>query len=171
MSRFYITTSIPYVNAAPHIGHALEFVQADVFARYHRLVGDETYFQSGSDENSLKNVQAAEREGVSTEELVDRYAQSFIDLIDALDISNDDFIRTSVEQRHIAGAQLLWKLCAENGDIYKKNYRGLYCVDCELFYDEEELVGGKCADHGTEPDVVEEENYFFRLSRYQDRLA
>ncbi len=171
MSRFYITTSIPYVNAAPHIGHALEFVQADVFARYHRLVGDETYFQSGSDENSLKNVQAAEREGVSTEELVDRYAQSFIDLIDALDISNDDFIRTSVERRHIAGAQLLWKLCAERGDIYKKNYRGLYCVDCELFYDEEELVEGKCPDHGTEPDVVEEENYFFRLSRYQDRLA
>ena len=171
MSRFYITTSIPYVNAAPHIGHALEFVQADVFARYHRLVGDETYFQSGSDENSLKNVQAAEREGVSTEQLVDRYAQSFIDLIDALDISNDDFIRTSVEKRHIAGAQLLWKLCAENGDIYKKNYRGLYCVECELFYDEDELVGGKCADHGTVPDVVEEENYFFRLSRYQDRLA
>lgn len=171
MSKFYITTSIPYVNAAPHIGHALEFVQADVFARYHRLVGDETYFQSGSDENSLKNVQAAEREGVSTEQLVDRYAQSFIDLIDALNISNDDFIRTSVEHRHIAGAQMLWKLCAENGDIYKKNYRGLYCVECELFYDEEELVDGKCADHGTEPDVVEEENYFFRLSRYQDRLA
>ena len=171
MSTFYITTSIPYVNAAPHIGHALEFVQADVFARYHRLIGNETYFQSGSDENSLKNVQAAEREGVSTAELVDRYAQSFIDLIKALDISNDDFIRTSVEQRHIAGARLLWELCAKNGDIYKKNYRGLYCVECELFYDEEELAGGRCPDHGTVPDVVEEENYFFRLSRYQDRLA
>ena len=120
---FYVTTSIPYVNAAPHIGHALEFVQADAFARYHRLLGEDTRFLTGTDENSLKNVQAAEREGVPTRALVDHYAGTFRDLLGALDISNDDFIRTAVERRHLEGARKLWQACDRNGDIYKRSYR------------------------------------------------
>ncbi len=166
----YVTTSIPYVNAAPHIGHALEFVQADVFARYHRLVGDNTRLLTGTDENSLKNVQAAEREGVAVEDLVARYATTFQQLIDALDVSHDDFIRTSVDPRHQAGAERLWRACADRGDIYKRRYEGLYCVGCEQFYTEDELVDGKCPEHGVPPEPVSEENYFFRLSRYGDDL-
>ena len=166
-SRFFITTAIPYVNAAPHIGHALEFVQTDVIARYHRLLGDETFFLSGTDENALKNVQAAEKAGVPVKQLVDQNSQIFYNLKNALNISFDDFIRTT-EERHIKGAQKLWKACAK--DIYKKQYRGLYCVGCETFYTEKELVEGKCPEHGTTPETVEEENYFFKLSNYQGRL-
>ncbi len=129
--RFFITTSIPYVNAAPHIGHALEFVQADAFARYHRLRGDDTWFLTGTDDNSLNNVLAAEREGIGVRALVDRNARSFIDLACVLAISNDDFIRTSIERRHIEGAQKFWQACVRAGDIYRRTYRGLYCVGCE----------------------------------------
>jgi len=167
---YYITTSIPYVNAAPHIGHALEYVQTDAFARYHRLLGDDTRFLTGTDENSLKNVQAAEREGMPTAELVQKYAQVFLTRARQLDISNDDFIRTAVERRHSLGAQTLWEAVDRQGDIYKRSYQGLYCVGCEQFYTEDELVDGRCPEHGTRPDVVEEENYFFRLSRYGDHL-
>lgn len=168
--RYYITTSISYVNALPHIGHALEMVQTDVFARYHRLLDRDTRFLTGTDENSLKSVQAAEREGISTRELVDRNAQGFIDVLDLLHVSYDDFIRTAVDPRHFAGATRLWEKLEANGDLYKKAYQGLYCVGCEQFYNEDELVGGLCPDHGVRPDLVEEENYFFRLSRYQDEL-
>lgn len=166
-NRFYITTAIPYVNAAPHIGHALEFVQTDVLARYHRLIGNETYFLSGTDENALKNVQAAEKAGIPVQKLVDQNSQIFYNLKDALNISFDDFIRTT-EERHVKGAQKLWAACEK--DIYNKSYRGLYCVGCETFYTEKELIGGKCPEHGTVPEVVEEENYFFKLSAYQDQL-
>lgn len=166
-NRFFVTTAIPYVNAAPHIGHALEFVQTDVVARYHRLIGEETFFLSGTDENALKNVQAAEKAGVPAKQFVDQNSQIFFNLKDALNISFDDFIRTT-EDRHVKGAQKLWAACRK--DIYKKNYRGLYCVGCEQFYTEKELVEGKCPEHGTIPETVEEENYFFRLSNYQDQL-
>jgi methionyl-tRNA synthetase len=169
-NRYYITTSIPYVNAPPHVGHALEMVQTDVFARYHRLRGDDTRFLTGTDENSLKNVQAAEREGISTLELVDRNAQSFLDLLELLHVSHDDFIRTAVDPRHLSGAARLWEALDASGDLYKRSYQGLYCVGCEQFYDEDELVDGLCPEHGVRPELVEEENYFFRLSRYQDRL-
>ncbi|MBI3964033.1 MAG: methionine--tRNA ligase [Chloroflexi bacterium] len=169
--RYFLTTSIPYVNAAPHVGHALEFVQADVFARYRRLRGDDTRFLTGTDENSLKNVLAAEKEGIPVAQLVERNSRAFGDLARLLDVSHDDFIRTSVEERHSAGARKLWEACDRNGDIYKRTYEGLYCVGCELFYTEEELVDGLCPEHGTRPELVEEENYFFRLSRYGDRLA
>jgi methionyl-tRNA synthetase len=145
-------------------------VQTDVFARYHRLAGDDTHFLTGTDENSLKNVQAAEREGISTRELVDRNAQTFVDLLDLLHVSNDDFIRTAVDPRHFSGAARLWKALDAQGDLYKKSYQGLYCVGCEQFYAEEELENGLCPEHGVRPDLVEEENYFFRLSRYQDQL-
>jgi methionyl-tRNA synthetase len=158
------------VNAPPHIGHALEMVQTDVFARYHRLLDIDTRFLTGTDENSLKNVQAAEREGITTRELVDRNAQGFIDLLDLLHVENDDFIRTAVDPRHFAGAAHFWDRLNKNDDLYKKSYQGLYCVGCEQFYSEDELVDGLCPEHGVRPDLIEEENYFFRLSKYQDEL-
>lgn len=168
MKRIYITTAIPYVNAAPHIGFALELVQADAVARYWRGVGADVYFATGTDENSLKNVQAAEKEGVSTQQLVDKYAVQFENLKDVLNISWDAFNRTSFKL-HFRGAQKLWEMCKPE-DIYKKKYKGLYCVGCEIFYTPEELVDGKCPEHLTVPEVVEEENYFFKLSAYQKFL-
>src|SRR6266542_3950348 len=167
----YVTTSIPYVNAAPHVGHALEFAQADAVARYYRLQGHDVRLLSGTDDNSLKNVLAAEREGVSVRELVDRYAGAFQDLAAALGVSNDDFIRTSADPRHLAGVRQLWRALDDNGDLYKRAYEGLYCVGCEQFYTEDELEDGRCPEHGTLPELVREENYFFRLSRYAEPLA
>ncbi len=167
---WYITTSIPYVNAQPHIGFALEAIQTDVLARYHRLLGDNVRFQTGTDENSLKNVQAAERAGVPTAVLVEQNSNRFRALEVTLGLAVDDFIRTSAEARHVAGVYKLWRACAARGDIYKRAYRGLYCVGCEQFYEESELAAGLCPIHGTRPEVVEEENYFFRLSRYADEL-
>lgn len=167
MKKVFVSTSIPYVNAAPHLGHALECVQADVIARRHRLLGDDVFFLSGSDENSLKNVQSAEKKGVAVKELVDENSDRFFRLKEALDLSLDEFIRTT-DERHFKGAQKLWKACEK--DIYKKKYAGLYCVGCEEFYKEDELVNGLCPEHGTKPELVEEENYFFKLSGYQDKL-
>ncbi len=167
---WYVTTSIPYVNAKPHIGFALEAILTDALARYHRLKGEDVWFLTGTDENSLKNVQAAEREGVPTQALVDRNAAQFRALREPLNLSNDDFIRTSNDPRHLAGVRKLWAACAASGDIYKRAYRGLYCVGCEQFYTPDELVDGLCPVHLTPPELVEEENYFFRLSRYADRL-
>jgi methionyl-tRNA synthetase len=167
----YITTSIPYVNAQPHIGHALEFVQSDVLARYYRQAGYRVRLQSGTDENSLKNVQAAEQAGVSTANLVAQNSARFQALSDTLGLSFDDFIRTSAEPRHTDGVYRLWQACAAHGDIYKRPYRGLYCVGCEQFYELDELDGGRCPSHDTALEVVEEENYFFRLSRYSGELT
>jgi methionyl-tRNA synthetase len=168
--RWYVTTAIPYDNAKPHIGHALEFIQTDVIARYHRLVGEDVRFLTGTDENSLKNVQAAEREGIPTAALVERNAALFAALRGLLDLSFDDFIRTSSEPRHLEGVRKLWEACDRAGDIYKRTYSGLYCVGCEQFYTEDELVDDLCPEHHTRPELVEEENYFFRLSRYADQL-
>lgn len=168
MAKFYLTTAIPYVNAAPHIGFALETIQADTYARYRKLLGDDTFFSSGSDENSLKNVQAAESERVSTKELVDKYAKRFLDLKETLNLSYDVFNRTATDA-HFKGAQKLWSLCKKE-DIYIKEYTGLYCVGCEEFYSEDELVDGKCPEHKTIPDKVSEENYFFKLTNYQNQL-
>ena len=168
--RWYVTTAIPYVNAKPHIGFALEIILTDALARYHRLKGEDVWFLTGTDENSLKNVQSAEQEGIPTSELVERNAAFFYALRYSLNLSFDDFIRTSVEPRHLAGVKKLWEACDQNGDIYKQVYHGLYCVGCEQFYSEDELVNGLCPEHLTPPVVVDEENYFFRLSRYADRL-
>jgi len=170
MARYYVTTSIPYVNGTPHLGHALEFVQADVLARYHRLRGDETRFQTGTDDNALKNVQAAEAAGLPTQAFVDRNAAAFAALRDPLPLSFDDFIRTSGNPAHTAGATKLWARCMARGDIAKRTYEGLYCVGCEQFYTEDELVDGLCPEHLRPPEPVAEENYFFRLSRYAERL-
>ncbi len=165
--KFYITTAIPYVNSPPHIGFALEIIQTDAIARYHRLLGEEVFFLTGTDENSLKNVRAAEKEGISPKELVDRNAKNFYNLKKILNLSFDDFIRTT-EERHYKGAQKLWLLCQK--DIYKKKYRGLYCLGCEEFYKKDELVNGLCPEHKTKPELIEEENYFFRLSKYQEKI-
>jgi methionyl-tRNA synthetase len=169
-TRYYITTTIPYVNGKPHVGHAEEFVQTDVFGRYHRLRGDDTYVLTGTDENSLTNVLAAEREGISPQELVDRNSVWFRSLADQLDFHYDQFIRTAVDPRHTAASRKIWQAVAASGDIYRKRYSGLYCVRCEQYYDESELVDGVCPEHGIAPDLVEEENYFFRLSRYGEQL-
>ncbi|OGF45811.1 MAG: methionine--tRNA ligase [Candidatus Firestonebacteria bacterium RIFOXYA2_FULL_40_8] len=167
-NKFYISTAIPYVNARPHIGHALEYVQTDVVARYQRQQGKDVYFLTGTDENSLKNVKAAEKAGLPVKEYVDAHYPDFYNFKTALNISFDDFIRTT-ELRHFQGAQKLWQTLQPE-DIYKKKYQGRYCVGCEAFLTDEELVDGLCPDHKTEPELVEEENYFFRLSRYQQPL-
>ncbi len=166
--RIYITNAIPYVNAAPHVGHALEYVQTDCLVRFYKLSGYDVFYAAGADENSLKNVQSAEAENVPIQKLVDKYAKEFENLKDTLNLSWDVFNRTS-QRHHIAGAQKLWSLCKKE-DIYKKKYRGLYCVGCEVFYGADEVKGGVCPDGHTNIEEVEEENYFFRLSNYQDYL-
>ena len=169
-SRRYVTTAIPYVNAAPHIGFVLELAQADTLARLYRLSGADVRFLAGTDENSIKNVQAADLAGMPVVELVERNAARFQALRESLDLSFDDFIRTSTDARHRPGVERLWVVCSKTGDIYKRAYRGLYCTGCEQFYKPDELLDGRCPEHGTVPDEVEEENWFFRLSRYADRL-
>lgn len=165
MSKFYITTSIPYVNGAPHVGHALEFCQADALRRYHRdVLKEKTLLLSGADENALKNVQAAEKLGITTLELCNTNSQKFRELAESLNIKFDVFRRGSDQHLHWPGVIELWSRCLRAGDIYKKPYRGLYCVGCENFYKEEDLTGGRCPYHLKKPELVEEENYFFRLS-------
>ena len=166
--KFYLTTAIPYVNAAPHLGHALEFVQTDVIARYQRLKGKEVGLVTGADENSLKNVHAAEKEGITTAELCKRNAAIFKKMAEEIGLSFTSFMRTSDKKMHWPGIKNLWNLC--KGDIYKKKYSGLYCVGCESFYEESELPDGVCPEHKKKPELVEEENYFFKLSKYQDKL-
>jgi len=164
---FFITTAIDYVNAAPHLGHALEKIQADVIARYHRILGEDVFFLTGTDENSLKNVQAAKKENISVKDLVDKNAKKFYELKNVLNLSFDDFIRTS-KKKHIQVVQKLWNDCKK--DIYKKIYKGLYCVGCEEFYKKKDLKNGFCPEHKIKPELIEEKNYFFRLSNYQLKL-
>ncbi len=168
--QYSLTTAIPYVNAKPHIGHVLEWFQADTIARYQRLLGKEVSFTSGADENSLKNVQAAEKAGVTSQAWLDEYAKIFEDAYRFFNISLTGFRRGSDQKLHWPGVQKLWEMCDLAGDIYKKTYTGLYCVGCESFYTPDELVDGKCPEHLTVPERVEEENYFFRLSKYQDQI-
>ncbi len=168
MNKFYITTAIPYVNAKPHIGFALELIQTDVLARWHRLLGEEVWFLTGADENALKNVQAAEKAGRTTKDFVDEMSRRFSELTKTLNITNNDFIRTT-EEKHHRGAKKLWSACRP-ADIYRKSYSGLYCVGCEQFYTEKELINGECPEHKAKPEVVVEENYFFKLSSYQKQL-
>jgi methionyl-tRNA synthetase len=168
--RFYITTAIPYVNGDPHLGHALEFVQADVLARHRRLRGDSVRFLSGTDDNALKNVDAAVVAGQPVEQFVAEKAQRFVDLAGPLQLSNDDFIRTSTDPRHRPGVERLWRACAEAGDLYLRDYEGFYCSGCEAFVVPGDLVGGLCPEHGEAPELIIERNWFFQLSRYQDIL-
>jgi methionyl-tRNA synthetase len=170
MGKYFIATSIPYVNGEPHIGHSLEFVQADVLARFWRvLYGKENVvFLSGTDENALKNVIAAEEAGQTTQEFVAAKSKSFAEMAKTLNVSYDDFIRTT-EERHVRGAQKLW-MALDPSDIYKDSYEGLYCVGCEEFKTEEDLVEGVCPEHKKVPEKVSEQNYFFRLSKYQSQI-
>ena len=138
MTKFYLTSAIPYVNAKPHIGWALEIVQADTIVRFRKMLGDDTRYLCGSDENSLKNVQAAEKVGKPVQEFVDEFSTYFVALAKKLNVNFDVFQRGSNPAHH-ASSQELWKKCFENGDIYKKQYTGLYCVGCEMFYTKEEL--------------------------------
>jgi methionyl-tRNA synthetase len=167
MKKIYITTSIPYVNAEPHIGFALELIQADVFARYQKLKGNQIYFVSGTDENSLKNVLAAEKVNIPVLDFVSEKSKKFLELTKKLNISLDDFIRTT-EKRHIEGAHKFW--ISAKKDIFEGEYQGLYCIGCEDFKKEDELIDNYCPIHKTKPEIVKEKNYFFKLSKYQKFL-
>lgn len=170
MSARYLTTTLPYVNADPHLGHALEFVQADALARTWRLAGDTVFFSTGTDEHGQKIYEAAEKAGQDVHAYADHYADKFRKLGTALDLSNDAFIRT-IEPRHYAAAAEMWRRCDAVGDIYKKAYTGMYCVGCESFKTEREMVGGHCIIHtNLQLQEITEENYFFRFSKYTDRL-
>ena len=170
MKKFYIPTSIVYTNLSPHIGFALELIQADVLARYHRLLSEDVFFLTGTDENGAKVAKAAEEAGKSPKNFVDEIVKKVKELKEVLNLSNDDFIRTSDKKRHWSAVEKVWLKLKENGDIYKKKYKGLYCVGCEAFVKEKDLVDGKCPIHEKNPEVIEEENYFFRLSKYQNKL-
>lgn len=168
--NFYITTTLPYVNADPHIGFALEIVKADVIARLHRARGEEVVFNTGTDEHGVKVYRKALEEKKETQAYVDEYAAKFDRLKSVLDLSYTHFIRTT-DPHHKAAAQEFWRRCAAAGDIYKKNYRVKYCVGCELEKMESELTDGTCPIHpNLELEIIEEENYFFRFSRYQQPL-
>ncbi|MEZ4195023.1 MAG: methionine--tRNA ligase [Candidatus Paceibacterota bacterium] len=176
MKAKYITTTLPYVNSDPHIGFAYELVQADAITRYWRLLGQEVFFNTGTDEHGQKIADKADEKGESRQAYVDYYANEFKKLADAktgLNLSyaeGGNFIRTT-DEAHKMAAQEMWRRCATKGDIYKKKYKGLYCVGCELFYKEDELDENKCClIHGKPTTEVEEENYFFKLSNYQTYL-
>jgi methionyl-tRNA synthetase len=168
-SRF-LSTTIPYVNAPPHLGFALEAVITDALGRYWSLRGWDVHRQTGTDDNSLKNARAAAALGLPTAQLVDRNAARFAALRGLLDLDFTTFVRTSGNPQHRAAVEELWARCAAQGDVYRRTYRGLYCVGCEQFYSPEELVEGRCPEHDAPPELVEEQNYFFRLSRYQEAL-
>lgn len=174
---YYITTAIAYANAKPHIGHVIEFIYTDIMARYQRLMGREVFFLTGTDEHGQKISRKATEEGKTPQQLVDEMSAIFQDTAKAFEISNDDFIRTT-QERHKKTATAFWNRVIEVGAkdavngpyIYKKSYTGLYCVGCESFKTEKELVDGVCPDHKTKPELLEEENYFFKLTAFQERL-
>ncbi len=168
--KFYITTTLPYVNAPPHIGFALEIVQADAIARRAKLSGKEVVFNTGTDEHGLKIYRKALEAGKNPRAYVDEYAAKFDRLKEALNLSYTNFIRTT-ETHHVSAAQEFWRLCSQNGDIYKAAYKIKYCVGCELEKTDSELKDGRCPIHpNLELEVMEEENYFFRFSKYQEKL-
>ncbi len=169
-NNFYITTTLPYVNAKPHIGHALEFVQADVIARWQKSQGKEVIFNVGTDEHGLKMLQKAQEAGMAVEDFVAMNVKTFVDFFEQFQISYTNFYRTSLSE-HIPVAQGMWERCIAAWDIYKKAYTWLYCVGCESFKTPKDLVDGKCPDHGVPPVEFAQENYFFRLSKYRDQLA
>ena len=169
-NKIYITTTLPYINANPHIGFAREIIEADVLARFYRSFGKEVFFNTGTDEHGLKIFRKAQELGVDTQKYCDEKAPEFDKLKSSLNLSYDNFIRTT-DKKHIKAAQEFWRACDKNGYIYKKNYKIKYCVGCELEKTDSELVDGKCPDHpNAELEIIEEENYFFRYSAFQDKL-
>jgi len=167
---FYLTTPIYYVNDRPHLGHAYTTIAADTMARYHRLAGDDVWLLTGTDEHGDKIAQAAAKAGVTPQALADRNSAAFRETWNALGIANDDFIRTT-EPRHTKVVQAILQTLWEAGEIYLGNYGGQYCFGCERFYTEKEIVDGKCPDHQTPLQWIEEENYFFKMSKYQAWLV
>jgi len=166
MANFYITTAIPYTNARPHIGFAMELVQADCLARYHRLIGDDVYFLTGTDVHGQKMVQTAKEEGITPMELAERNSATFKDLTSGLNCSNDDFIMT-FEERHKRGAQKMWRAIAADDGFYESEYDGLYCVGCEAYVTEKDLTPeGNCPNHNKPPQKLKEKNYFFKYTKY-----
>jgi methionyl-tRNA synthetase len=167
MSKFYVTTASAYTNGPPHIGYAMELIQGDVLARYHRQQGDEVWYVTGTDEHGTKIKRAAEQAGKTPKQYVDEVSQLFRDLAPLLSVNTDQFVR-STDPAHEKVAQTLWKACAR--DIYKSKYEGWYCVGCELFYTEIELPDHVCPIHKTPLEKIAEENYFFKLSAYTDQI-
>jgi methionyl-tRNA synthetase len=169
VKRFYISTPIYYINAVPHLGHAYTTLVADAVARAHRLMGEEVFFLTGTDEHGQKVERAAQKAGLEPKAFADQIAQSFIDLLPELNASQDDFIRTT-EPRHYAAAQALWRRVRDNGYIYKDKYEGWYCTVDEVFVPETQLVDGRCPICGNPVEKIAEESYFFRLSAFQQPL-
>jgi methionyl-tRNA synthetase len=166
---FYVTTPIYYVNATPHVGHAYTTIAADILARHRRQRGEETFFLTGTDEHGSNIARVAEEAGLDPKTFVDENAAKFLEMTQRINVSNDFFIRTT-DERHEALVQEFLQRIYEAGEIYEDVYAGLYCSRCESFYTEAELIDGKCPQHGIPPEWVEEKNYFFRLSAYQERL-
>ncbi|HBD05048.1 TPA: methionine--tRNA ligase [Candidatus Uhrbacteria bacterium] len=167
--KFYITTPIYYVNAKPHIGHAYTTIACDVLARYNRLLGKDVFFLTGTDENSQKNVQAAEKEGVELQMYLNQMSAVWQETFDSLGFTNNYFIRTT-EERHKKAVEKFFNAVYERGDIYKGEYEGLYCEGCEAFVGRGDLVGGECPIHKTKPKSIKEQNFFFSLSKYREPL-
>lgn len=167
--KFYITTAIDYPSADPHLGHAYEKLCADVLARWNRLLGKEVFFLTGTDEHGLKIMRAAKKAGLSPQEFVDRQSEKFKELCSLWNISYNRFIRTT-EESHMKIAQQIFKKIYEKGDIYLDKYTGKYCPDCETFYTEKDLINGRCPIHGKECEIVSEESYFFKLSKYKQKV-
>src|SRR3989344_2474747 len=169
-NNFYITTTLPYVNAEPHIGFAKEIIIADVIARWKRLTGHEVFFNTGTDEHGLKIYEKALEVNLDPQKYADKYAEKFRALKENLNLSFNSFIRTT-DERHISAASEFWRRCEKSGDIYKRNYKIKYCVGCELEKTDSELAGGRCSIHpNKEIEIIEEENYFFRFSKYGGKL-
>ena len=166
MKKFFVTTPIFYVNAFPHLGHAYADLIADVLARYHRIRGEKTFFLTGTDEHGAKIVRAAEKAGKPVEDFVHARREDFRNLLTLLNASHDAFIYTTDKEHHWPGVRKVWEKLVANGDLYKSVYKGLYCVGHEAFVTEKDLVNGVCEDHHQKPELIEEENYFFRLSKY-----
>jgi len=167
--KFYVTTAIDYVNARPHIGHAFEKVLADAIVRWHKLKGEKTFFLTGTDENAQKNALVAKEKGIPIQKFVDKNSKIFIELCKKLNINYDDFIRTT-EERHKKIAREIFQKVYDKGEIYKGVYEGLYCTGCEAFLTEKNLVNGKCPEHNKEPKKLSEEAYFFKLSKYKNKI-
>jgi methionyl-tRNA synthetase len=168
MKTFYISTAIDYVNSKPHLGHAYEKVCTDIIARWHRSLGEDVFFVTGTDENAQKNVSASKKEGMKVKDFVDMHAKNFKNLCEKYNISFDDFIRTT-ESRHKKVAQSIFQKMFDKGDIYKGFYEGLYCEGCEAYLTEKELINGKCPEHEKAPKYFKEETYFFKASKYEKR--
>jgi methionyl-tRNA synthetase len=169
-NKFYVTTAIMYVNAKPHLGYALEVIQADVLARYYRNLGRNVFYLTGTDEHGTKIQKTATEAGISPKELADKNTKLTQELAQDLNTTFDGFIKTSDQENHWLAVEKIWKKITESGDLEKRKYKALYCSGCEAFVQPSELVEGKCPNHNKEPEVVEEENWFFKLSKYQNEL-